>query len=267
MNVKNVVKVMNFHSLLRVEKARREAEKYFSVEKELRRLIDVVTNNRNFVLDKQAMRVNKEAPVLNIYVGSDLGFCAAYNSNVNECARVDLDSYKIIIGKKVHKTMTNILMEMTKEAYLDDHSSLKEFLTESVKNQSYSQINILYNHYVNAGHIEWRRKRVFPLEATSQEAGEQYKNDYMEDFVCECDVTQLLVDMVITYVDIEIELTIKNSLASENIMRQNATSESLKKIDELEDDRRKFLRKEETKKSSEKITETYTKQKYLEEDD
>ena len=33
--IKNVVKVMNFHSLLRVDKARKEAEKYKNVVKKL----------------------------------------------------------------------------------------------------------------------------------------------------------------------------------------------------------------------------------------
>ena len=33
MNIKNIVKVMNFHSLLRVEKARREAEKLITLAK------------------------------------------------------------------------------------------------------------------------------------------------------------------------------------------------------------------------------------------
>ena len=38
-SVRNIVKVMNFHSLIRVDKAKREANKYFSVEKELTDLL------------------------------------------------------------------------------------------------------------------------------------------------------------------------------------------------------------------------------------
>ena len=34
-SVKNIVKVMNFHALIRVEKARHVAEGYFSIEHEL----------------------------------------------------------------------------------------------------------------------------------------------------------------------------------------------------------------------------------------
>ena len=74
MKVKNVVKVMNFHSLLRVDKARKDAEKYFEVEKQLRNMIDSITNNRNIILDKNILRNTSGRPVLNIYIGSDLGF-------------------------------------------------------------------------------------------------------------------------------------------------------------------------------------------------
>ena len=37
-NIKNIVQVMNFHSLIRVDKAKREANKYFGVEDEINRL-------------------------------------------------------------------------------------------------------------------------------------------------------------------------------------------------------------------------------------
>ena len=39
MRIKNVVKVMNFHSLLKVDKARREAEKYRNVGEKITNII------------------------------------------------------------------------------------------------------------------------------------------------------------------------------------------------------------------------------------
>ena len=102
MKVKNVVKVMNFHSLLRVDKARREAEKYFEVESELRDMIDSLTNNRNIILDKAILKVPKDKPALNVFIGSDLGFCGSYNYVINNSIKDD-NSDKIIIGKKINK--------------------------------------------------------------------------------------------------------------------------------------------------------------------
>lgn len=45
MRVKPIVKVMNFHALIRVDKARRKADKYMQLEKEASDIIDVIANN------------------------------------------------------------------------------------------------------------------------------------------------------------------------------------------------------------------------------
>jgi hypothetical protein len=54
-----------------------------------------------------------------------------------------------------------------------------------------------------------------------------------------------------------------NSFASENIMRQNSTSESLKKLDEREENDRIESRKLKTQKEFTKVIESYTKKKGL----
>ena len=46
-STKNIVKVMNFHSLIRVDKAKKRASKYNEVEKELTRNLAALVYNRN----------------------------------------------------------------------------------------------------------------------------------------------------------------------------------------------------------------------------
>ena len=55
MKVKSIVKIMNFHSLLRVNSARRKAEELDMYEKELFGMIDSILNNKNFILDKKSL--------------------------------------------------------------------------------------------------------------------------------------------------------------------------------------------------------------------
>ena len=74
-NIKNIVKVMNFHSLVRVDKAKREANKFFGVDEQLRRMLYQITNNNNLKLDKKLLVENDNGIVLSIYIGNDLGFC------------------------------------------------------------------------------------------------------------------------------------------------------------------------------------------------
>ena len=76
MNIKNVVKVMNFHALVRVDRAKREARKYMIMSGELYQMLDQIMNNRNLVLDKSIMQPDPKKPSLTFYIGSDFGFCS-----------------------------------------------------------------------------------------------------------------------------------------------------------------------------------------------
>ena len=62
-NIKNIVKVMNFHSLVRVDKAKKEAKKFFGVEDELCRMLYQITNNKNLKLDKKIFLENNQGIV------------------------------------------------------------------------------------------------------------------------------------------------------------------------------------------------------------
>ena len=62
MNVKNVVKVMNFHSLLRVDKSRKAAKKYAYLDDTVAEMIDNIVNNRNIMLDYKFFRVDENQP-------------------------------------------------------------------------------------------------------------------------------------------------------------------------------------------------------------
>lgn len=75
MKVKSVVKVMNFHSLLRVDSSKKRAEKLFSYEEELTNFVDTIINNRNLILDKKILKMNPSGKELNIYIANDMGFC------------------------------------------------------------------------------------------------------------------------------------------------------------------------------------------------
>ena len=84
MEIENIIKVMNFHSLLRVDFARKNAEKYFEYEKELNNFADNILNNRNLILDKKMLKFDSSKKPLHIYIANDLGFCGSFNTNVNE---------------------------------------------------------------------------------------------------------------------------------------------------------------------------------------
>lgn len=262
MSLKNVVKVMNFHSLLRVDNSRKQAAKFAALEGVTTEMIDNIVNNRNIVLDVASLKVKQEAPILNIYIGSDLGFCANLNSQVNRQLAADEEDEeetrrkdKILIGKKIHlNKLENVVFHVRREEFDDDHIEILKYLDESMKTKKYSEINIIYNHYYNATEVEFMKKTVFPLP---KHFGK--KTTYNEDFAYEGEIEDLLQKLVVLYVQYELEIAANVAYAAENIFRQNVTTDSLKKIDEREEEARKIEVREEKDKQFAKVLDNYTK--------
>jgi len=239
MKIKSVVKVMNFYSLLRVDSSKRKAEEYFGYEQAVREFIDNILNNKNLILDKKMIKMNEKGRELNIYIANDLGFCGSFNSNIQEILRQDIENDKIIIGKKIAKDnqYSNVILSMTKEEYFEGADKINKIMFESIKNRKYKEFNIIYNHYYNISRIERVKTRILPLEKTKN------KKEYQDDFAVEGNINSILLNIIALYLGYEIKVAVENSYASENIMRQMITKESLKKIDEIEEEKTRDERK------------------------
>ena len=61
MNLKNVVKVMNFHSLVRVDNAKKTAESFFMSEVALTEMINKIIYNKNLIIDKKKLIPNPKS--------------------------------------------------------------------------------------------------------------------------------------------------------------------------------------------------------------
>ena len=79
-NIRNVVEVMNFHSLLRIDKSKRKADNYKSLEEEITTFMSQILNNKNLNLDAKLLTANKNGVVITFYIANDLGFCGNFNS-------------------------------------------------------------------------------------------------------------------------------------------------------------------------------------------
>lgn len=253
MRVKSVVKIMNFHSLLRVNSARKKAEQLDSYEKELFNMIDSILNNRNFILDKKSLVPPKNQKDLVIYIGNDYGFCSNFNSNINEEIKNDSTSDKILIGKKLTTFGSNVVMEMDKESFFEQTFKINNYILESLINFRYSNIRVIYNHYYNVNKLGLVKKTIFPIEPLKDS-----KKKYNEDFVVEGDINEILINLVSLYIGYEIQIAESSSWAAENVMRQLVTRESLDKIEKIEEERENMNRKEKKKKDFKKIIENST---------
>lgn len=255
MAIKNVVKVMNFHSLLRVDKARKKAAMYFDTERELFKIIKKILFNKNLILDKKAITPKSDAPILNVYIGNDFGFCGDFNFLINKEIRRD-NNYMIIIGKKIHTFDSDkVLLNVSKEEFFKDTKGLENIIYDAIINRKYSEINVVYNHYHNVNKLEFMKKKLFPLDYDEEDDN----NSYDEDFAMETDLAPMLNNLISLYICYSIKICEMNSYAAENVVRQQITKESLKKIDELEEEKTKVERKERKQKDFQKIIENYRK--------
>lgn len=253
MKVKSVVKIMNFHSLLRVNSARRKAEELNIYEKELFNMIDSILNNRNIILDKKSLIPPVGKKDLVIYIGNDYGFCSNFNSNINEEIRKDQNNDKILIGKKLITTATNVVMQMDKERFYQGRYEINNYILDSLKNFKYSSIKVVYNHYYNVNKLGFVNKTIFPIKPLTE-----VKNKYTEDFVVEGDINEILINLVSIYVGNEIQIAEASSWAAENVMRQLVTKESLDKIEKIDEEKENLSRKTKKAKAFKKIIENST---------
>jgi F0F1-type ATP synthase gamma subunit len=257
MRIKTIVKVMNFHSLLHVDSARRISEKYIRMESEVSKIIDLVINNRNFILDKLQLKVDDMQPELNIYIGSDYAFCGSMNAVVNSAINEDDDAEKIIVGKKLKRTAPNTKLVLTRDGFDDAYDEVQAILEDSLSEMKHSSINVVYNHYYYSGRIGFRRKKIFPI-VLSGEA----ENYYTEDFSVEGNSEELLRALCASFVGYELKIAATNSFAAENIMRQNATTESLKKIDEREAEENMLESKHKKQVSFRRVLDSFVKKSF-----
>lgn len=258
MNIKTIVKVMNFHALLRVDRAHREADQYKMLEREVTRMIDIIQNNRNFILDKWTLIPKGDAPRMRIYIGSDLGFCGGANASVNAMLEQEKPENMVItIGRKVHKREL-VDLSMQREEFEERYGEIEAILADGIHHRRFSGIDLCYDHYYNMTHIEPVCKTIFPLEVQRDEL-----ESYTEDFALEgSDVNTLLEDLIITCLNYEIKAAAVNAYASENILRQNATNESLKRVEEMEEQELWAKRKRRSELAARKVIDSYIKAKY-----
>lgn len=241
MKIKNVVKVMNFQSLVRMNKALKEADKYRNVGKEITDILSRIMYNKNLILDKKIFTPDENKPELNIYIANDYGFCGNFNAEVSKRLRRDVDAYKIIIGKKIVYNDDKVLLRIGKEDFFKRFREIEECVENALNSMNYSKINVYYNHYYSLTSFEFLKIQLFPVEFS----GEYYDG---EDFVAETDINGIISSLMTFYICYQLKVCESISYAAENVLRSQITSSALDKLKEREEE----IKHEEIKRKKEK---------------
>ena len=252
MKIKNVVKVMNFQALIRMDKALQEADKYRDVGKEITDILSRIMYNKNLILDKKILIPDPSKPKLNIYIANDYGFCGNFNSSISRQIKKDIDAYKIIIGKKINYSDDKTILKIAKEDFIKRFLEIERCIDESITSGNYSEINVYYNHFYSLTSFEFVKIQLFPVEFK----GEYYEG---EDFVMETDVSHVLGSLMTFYICYELKMCESISYAAENVLRSQITSSALDKIKEKEEEMKHEEMKLRKEKSVLKSVENFKK--------
>ena len=252
MRIKNVVKVMNFHSLLRVDKSKRQAESYRNVGEEITKIIKTIVYNKNLVLDKKVITPDPKMQKLNIYIANDYGFCGNFNSQISRQIRKDKDDYKIIIGGKIVYKDDKTILKIDKDNFYKEFDKIEDTIDSAIRNATYSEINLYYNHYNSSTSFEFRKLTLFPIEFDGE-------YDTKNDFVIETDITSMLHSLLVFYILYELRMCECISRAAENIIRNQITSQALDTIEEMEIEQENEIRREKKSKLVKKTVENFKK--------
>ena len=250
--IKNVVKVMNFQALLRMDKALKQGDKYHDVGKEITDILSKIMYNKNLILDKKILEPDPEKPELNIYIANDYGFCGNFNSEVGRRIRKDKDAHKIIIGKKIVYNDDKVMLKINKDDFLKRFGEIQECVEDALKSMNYSRINVFYNHYYSMSSFEFLKIQLFPVEFE----GEYYEG---EDFIAETDLNGLISRLVSFYVCYQLRMCESISYAAENVLRSQITSSAMEKLEEKEKEERHEEMKKRKEKSVLKSVENFKK--------
>lgn len=250
--IKNVVKVMNFQSLLTMNKALNEADKYRDVGKEITEILRRIMYNKNLILDKNIILPDSNKPKLNIYIANDYGFCGNFNSEVSRQIRKDKDEYKIIIGKKIVYNDDKVLLKINKDDFKERFMEIEKCIDQAIQSMNYSQVNVFYNHYHSLTSFEFVKIQLYPIEFV----GEYYEG---EDFVIETDITKFLGSLMTFYICYQLRMCESISYAAENVLRSQITSSALDKINEREEETKHEIIKKRKEKSILKSVENFKK--------
>ena len=226
-SIKNVVKVMNFHSLLRVDKARKKADNYLKVGNEITTILSEILYNKNLVLDKEVLVPNKDMPILDIYIANDYGYCGDFNSAVRRAIMKNPANDKIIIGKKILYKDDKTVLKIEKDDFNNRFIEIQHYVEKALLDMSYSEINIYYNHYYSSTTFGFKKIKAFPIEFT----GKYYEGN---DFVAETDLQKMLKILVSFYICYQLKMCECISEAAENLNINQITRMALDRIEEQE---------------------------------
>ena len=148
-------------------------------------------------------------------------------------------------------------MFIANEEFDDKFDDIFDLVLDGLLSYKYSKINLIYTHYYNISRQEMVKRTILPFDYGTDILDEEDKREInkLDDFVVEGDLNFIIWSLISIYITMEIKIAKAWSYATENVQRQSFTDNSLKKIDEREEEKHKKQLKEKKAESFKTIVE------------
>lgn len=227
-----ITSAMKLVATAKLRGARLAFEESLEYSKAIESIIGALTHSLEAELYTEERTSGKD---LYIVIGSELGLCGGYNSNMFRLIEDKTDSLFAALGKKAvsffeHRSQYNTVYKMSDISDNPDRrrtSELGDLVFKMYSNYEIRSLHIVYTSYINSVTFEPVIKKILPLN----------KCEEIEIIDYEPSSAEILKTGLPRYVDANIYVAMKESLVSEYASRrlamENATDNAKELIDKL----------------------------------
>lgn len=229
-STQKITKAMKLVATAKLRGARIRYEESLVYAKSVENIIHLLASSPTAIEFTEERENGKD---LYIVVGSELGLCGGYNTNMFKLVEEFTDALFIPLGKKAysyfsHRPIYEIVANKVDLTSNPDMSKVKDIgdLAFDLYNQKkIKSVNLVYTKYINSVSFKPVIKQIFPLEAVK--LNKQVEFDASEE--------EILLTGLPRFVDASILVALKESLVSEYASRRLAMDSATENANELID--------------------------------
>ncbi len=227
-----ITSAMKLVATAKLRSARIAYEETLEYASSVKKIIQALTHSLDAETYTEKRVTGKD---LYIVIGSELGLCGGYNTNMFKLVENYSDAYFITLGKKAesyfkHRPQYNViatLSDVTDKPSLQNTKNISNKVFEMYNNYEIKTLNIVYSKYINSVTFEPTIMQLLPLK----------KAESLEIIDYEPSSAELLKVGLPRFVDASIYLAMRETLVSEYASRrlamENATDNATELIDNL----------------------------------
>lgn len=228
MQITSAMKMVSAAKLKKAQDAITAMRPYAEKLTELLQNLSATLDNKNGGAFAEQREINK---VLIVVITSNRGLCGAFNTNVLKQVKILQENYTgkkvdiLAIGKKgndsLRKTCTIIgnQSEVFDKLTFENTALVAEELMDKFVNEEYDKIELVYNHFKNAGTQIVKTEQFLPLVPQEESKSD---NNIPVDYIFEPSKEKIILSLIPLSLKTQLYKAVRDSFAAEHGARMTA---------------------------------------------